>query len=471
MSDVSAQSAALRLPDPATAAQMRAHRFAITPPGSKSLTNRALLLAALADGQSILRGALLDADDAKVMLRAVGQLGAAVDITAGDQLHISGCAGEFTPVRQGMATELALGNAGTATRFLAAACALLLQDQAEVIIDGDARMRQRPISELVAALCELGAYVTYEQQTGFPPLRIIGRGPASEHVGLQFGTTASSQFISAVLLCGAAIHSGVSTLFTGPITSESYIDMTLGLLTRLGAHVIDERPERITVSPGSFASFDLTIEPDASGATYALAAAALQPGCIGTIRGLPIDPDRSLQGDAGFVSVLRAAGAQCAGDDTHIAVTGPEQLLPFDLDFALMPDTVMTAAVLAACAVPTAANPLAESILRGVQTLRVKETDRLVAITQELAKVGCRCEVQSEADGSETLRIFPALARVQPAKAITFETYNDHRIAMSCALFSLWYSSISIANPGCASKTYPNFWQHFAAMHAGGGPS
>ncbi len=476
----------LQLPEPK--AHPRTVR-SVRPPGSKSLTNRALLLAALGTGETSLRGALAEADDAKVMLAALAQLGAVVRTTSQGALSVTGVGGCWRIAGSiaggaaggvaGGAVEINLNNAGTATRFLAAACAVLTPKGVCVVLDGDARMRQRPIGELVDALRSMHAgngwkvNVQYQGGVGVPPLVITGNGVPQGPLVASFGVTASSQFISAVLLLAPFIEGGVRIEFTGAITSETYIDMTVGLLRQLGCDVQDQRPRTLAVSrkAGSTALFTegmIDIEPDASGASYFLAAGALRPERPVMVAGLRTEGGTSLQGDSQFVRVLTAAGVQWqqGADGVHIG-GGQSTLCPFDLDFAGMPDTVMTAAVLAAFASPTPQNPGVVSRLTNVQTLRVKETDRIAALVTELAKLDVHVAVQEEKNGSETMLITPPCGGVlctPDAPPIIFETYHDHRMAMSLALVALRRPNVQINDPACVGKTYPGFWNDFASI-------
>ena len=449
----------------------------IRPPGSKSLTNRALLLAALGTGETVLRGALTNADDAKVMLAAIAHLGASVRTLADGSVAITGTAGCWR-VGESVA-HINLNNAGTATRFLAAACAVLLPKTARVMLDGDARMRLRPIGELVDALRAMRANdgwkvdVQYGGGAGVPPLVITGCGVPRGPLVASFGATASSQFISAVLLLAPFIDGGVQVKFTGAITSETYIDMTVGLLRQLGCEVADDRPRALTVSrqTGSAALFVggmMEVEPDASGASYFLAAGALRADGPVMVEGLRSEEGLSLQGDSQFVRVLTAAGAAWRQEAGGVVVGGGTGVLrPFDFDFAGMPDTVMTAAMMAAFASPIPQNPDAVSRFANVQTLRVKETDRVAALSIELGKVGVQVTVQGEADGSETMLITPPRGGVNCAHHVpdvVFETYHDHRMAMSLALVGLRRPNVVIDDPACVGKTYPSYWEDFGTM-------
>lgn len=480
------------LPDPLPITPIR-RPFDITvrPPGSKSLTNRALLLAALAEGTSTLRGALLDADDARVMIRALEQLGARIERVPctsgqatgdapdvpGQTLRIAGVSGRWR-IAPGSTVSLDLHNAGTATRFLTAAAMLAPAEEegnGGIVIDGDARMRERPIGELVDALRGMNVRIDYLGRPGFPPLlvhplRSLGSIPGT----VRFGMTTSSQFISAVLLVAPFLPKGLRVVMPRVPTSEPYIGMTVGLLTFVGLNrhpgdycsfddLEDPRTE-ITIRPHPLKGFEYDVEPDASGATYFEAAAALVPGARVTIAGLDLGPRGNLQGDTRFVRVLTEMGAMVervgTGRTAGIRITGPERLRPIDADLADMPDTAMTAAVLCCFAAPTPANPAATSTLRGLRTLRVKETDRLEALRTELTRLGARVEIFTDG-GDEGLRITPpdpAWPRRADAPPLVFETYKDHRMAMALALAGLRVPGVAIRDPGCVGKTYPAYW-------------
>lgn len=470
------------LPIPTISAGARPFDAVVRPPGSKSITNRALLLAALADGTSTLRGALTDADDARVMLRAVERLGAGVDSPAGAEtgaLRITGVKGRWR-IPPGQTVRLDLHNAGTATRFLTAA-ALLAPAGTSVVVDGDARMRERPIEELVRFLNNLTdphACAAYEGEPGFPPVRITPGHTAWVSGTLQvFGRTQSSQFISAILLLAPFLPHGLNYTFSTPdVTSRSYVEMTRGLLARVGVRLTaGARGEQIIhpVTP-SLPAFDLDVEPDASGATYFEAAGALVPGARVTIPGLDLGPRGSLQGDTRFVRVLTEMGARVervgVGKTAGLRITGADRLNPIDADLSDMPDTAMTAAVLCCFAGPTPDNPSATSTLRGLRTLRVKETDRLAALQTELTRFDARVEIVREGD-DEGLRITPPPSPSSGSRAtgavstVTFDTYNDHRMAMALALIGLRVPGVRINNPACVAKTYPGYWKDLAALY------
>jgi len=446
----------------------------IRPPGSKSLTNRALLLAALATGTSTLRDPLTDADDAQVMLRAIAALGAAVDQSTPGLLRITGVASRWS-IPSGQSITLDLHNAGTATRFLAAA-ALLAPPGTSITIDGHPRMRQRPIAELTAALRTLNARIHHPLSQDCPPVTITPPTPAeippTTTPTVEFGTTASSQFISALLLTAPFLPAGLRLTVRGQLTSPDYIAMTLHLLRRVGVILHQSSSAGLSldiiIPPQPVPAFDLAIEPDASGATYFQAAAALIPGSTTRLLGLPADPARSLQGDARFTAFLSALGTICTGDDFHQLITGHSPLRGLDFDLANMPDTAMTAAVLAAFA----SGP---TTLRGLRTLRVKETDRLAALQTELTKLGHHIEIlrstQPNGEGGllllpdESLRITPSPAALNITTPVAFDTYDDHRMAMALALVGLRRPNVIINDPACVRKTYPTFWLHLRTLY------
>lgn len=437
----------------------RAFDVTIRPPGSKSLTNRALLMAALAEGESLLRGALSEADDAMVMCRALESLGAEIELGHNGVVRIVGVAGTWRP-RTANAV-LNLNNAGTATRFLTAA-ALLGPEGASITIDGNARMRERPIGELVSAINAFTQQPCAEfvGRSGFPPVRITSPRRSDIHQGPHvFGRTSSSQFISAMMLIAPFLPQGLQIEFaTDDVTSRSYIDMTAGLMRRLGLHAHTPDPRRIVIDPASdgLPPFQLDIEPDASGATYFEAAAAMTPNSRVVIEGLDVGPRGSLQGDAQFIRVLSAAGAGIERTGKGLRVSGISILRGIDENLRDMPDTAMTAAVMAA-----AAPEGTTSTLHGLRTLRVKETDRLSALVTELGKVGATMKIVS-AGGDESLHITSGLRH---SDCVEFETYDDHRMAMSLSLFGLTRPGVFIRDPVCVRKTYPGFFADLALLY------
>lgn len=415
---------------------------AIRPPGSKSLTNRALLMAALADGESVIRYPLLEADDARVMVAALRTLGVGVEIDGDGTAWVRGCGGRL----KGNCT-LNLNNAGTATRFLTAAACLA---DGPVVLDGNARMRQRPIGELRAMLRNLGVQVDELGHAGCVPLRVI---PASVQGGvMDVGSMLSSQFVSAVMMVSPYFKLGLEMRFTEAVTSPAYIEMTARLMRETGYAVVEGScaERRVRVAAGLPRAIAYDVEADASGATYFLGAAAVAHGSRCAIEGMPTD---SLQGDAAFAGVLDRMRAGAGG------------LRGVEADLSLMPDTAMTLAAVACFAEGT-------TTIRGLRTLRVKETDRIAAIVTELAKVGVAVEVFSYTaeDGAadEGVRITPPPAGIHcsaKAPTVVFETYDDHRMAMSLALIGLRRPNVVIRDPGCVAKTYPGFWRDWALLY------
>ena len=420
----------------------------IRPPGSKSLTNRLLLLAALAPGISTIRNPLLEADDARRMLDAIESLGAEVH-PENDGVRIHGVAGRWRTTAE---TTLKLNNAGTATRFLAAAA--LCADH-PLIIDGNERMRRRPIGELADLLTTLGARVEYLGAPGCPPVRItppVG-GPKTDT--LTATTTRSSQFISALLLVAPFLAGGLTLRLSGTVTSASYVRMTVALLEQLNVTVrTSENLRVIRVLPG-LEAFDVDVEPDASGATYFWAAGALIPGASVRVNGLKAG---SLQGDSSFAALLARMGASVALAEGSIAVHGPDRLGPILADMSDMPDAAMTLAVCAAFAEGT-------SIIRGVRTLRDKECDRIAALQSELGKIGVVVEADVRGD-PDVLTVTPPPGGIAACgDPVVFETFDDHRMAMSLSLFGLRRTGVSIRDPGCVAKTYPGFFADLAMLY------
>lgn len=442
------------LPDPLEIPVMvggEPREVVIRPPGSKSLTNRALLLAALARGESTLRRPLLDADDAQRMLTAIAALGARWSIDQSD-IRIHGVSGEWKP--RDAEVRLDIGNAGTAARFLAAAAML---SPMPVVIDGDARMRERPIGELIDLLRQLGATTTYLGREGCPPVRITAPMKPTSVGELHIPTTRSSQFISALLMVSAWMPGGLAVHLHGLVTSESYIAMTVGLMRHVGVRVdVLDQGRTIVVDQvvSDLAGFEYDVEPDASGAGYFWAAGALCPHLRVGVPGLA---GKSLQADVGVAEILHRAGAERTTEGGVMWIKGGG-IAPMDEDLSDMPDAAMTLAAVAAFADGT-------SRFRGVRTLRDKETDRLEAMRMELAKIGVVVRVSPDGD---SITITPPALGVDvssTAQAVRFDTYNDHRMAMSLALIGLRRPNVWINDPACVRKTYPGFWGDFAKLH------
>ncbi|MEM7754593.1 MAG: 3-phosphoshikimate 1-carboxyvinyltransferase [Planctomycetota bacterium] len=431
-------------------------RAVVRPPGSKSLTNRAFLLAGLAPGESVLRHPLLEADDAQRMMAALTALGC--EVTPGaSEVRVRGVGGKWNVGPEGVTVNL--NNAGTATRFL---CAAALASPGPITIDGNARMRQRPIGELTELLESVGATIEHTMDPGCPPVRITPPAGGVRPDGpLEIGQTQSSQFISALLLVAPFLPAGLTLRLVGDITSSSYVRMTVNLLEKLGANIRTAEDLRvIRIMPG-FDAFEYDVEPDASGATYFWAAGALLPNSQVGVRGLT---ETSFQGDAHFHELLGRMGARISetSDDTGDTVFchGPGQLRPVMADMADMPDATMTLAACCAFAPGT-------SILRGVRTLRVKETDRIAALRIELAKLGVTVTENLHGD-DDVMSIDPPEGGIDcspDCPPVHFDTYDDHRMAMSMALIGLRRPNVFINDPACVAKTYPTYFGDLAKLY------
>jgi 3-phosphoshikimate 1-carboxyvinyltransferase len=429
------------LPDQIHVSPLRPFEVTLRPPGSKSLTNRALLLASLADGESTIRRPLL-ADDTQRMLEALRALGFGVEVVeGGEALRVAGTGGTIPADR----ADLHLGNAGTAMRPLTAACCL---GRGQYTLDGIARMRQRPIGELVEPLNQIGGRVTYLGEAGFPPLKIAAHGLVGGRVKMR--PTLSSQFITALAMVAPCCEHGLTIDFQGPITSRPYVELTLGLMKRFGVRgelINTNGGAQLAVRSGTYRPIDYDVEPDASNATYLLAAAAIVPDSRCTVEGLG---RRSLQGDTGFADVLERMGARVTRGDHAITVASPAagRLAGIDIDLNHMPDAAMTLATIAAVAEgPTT--------IRNVGNWRVKETDRMAAMQAELSKLGATVQI----DGDDITITPPPGHRLRPA---AIDTYDDHRMAMSFAILGLPPESpgVTINDPRCVEKTFPDFFAY-----------
>jgi 3-phosphoshikimate 1-carboxyvinyltransferase len=416
-------------------------------PGSKSISNRTLLLAALAEGTTAVRG-LLDSDDTRVMLEALRQLGVAIVPGAQPgEWSVTGAPAGF-PVKE---ASIFLGNAGTAFRSLAAVLAL---GEGRYRLHGVARMHERPIGDLVDALRQAGARIDYEGGEGYPPLAIWPRDRAGGAT-VRVGGEVSSQYLTGLLLALGATGGGVRVEVAGELISRPYVEMTLALMERFGVRVSREGWQAFTVpagaryrSPGA-----IDVEGDASSASYFLAAGLLGGGPLrveGVGRG-------ALQGDVRFTEVIEAMGGRVAWGDGWIEVTGRPPLAPLDMDLNAIPDAAMTAAVLALFAT-------GPSRLRNIASWRVKETDRLAAMATELRKLGAAVE-----EGADYLAITPPRGFVRGEQArerVAIDTYDDHRMAMCFALAAFGPVPIRINDPGCVSKTFPDFFDAWSRVVA-----
>lgn len=408
-------------------------------PGSKSITNRALLVAALADGQSELRGAL-HSDDTLYMAEALNALGIKVESDeAGSIFRVSGGGGTF-PARE---ADLFVGNSGTTMRFLTAALPL---GHGRYRIDGVPRMRLRPIAPLIAALNDLGAQARSELDTGCPPVVVQADGlPGGK---TRMAGDLSSQYFSALLLSAPYAREGVAVEVLGDLVSKPYLPMTTDVMAAFGvaADLDTTNWSRLGVRPGQrYTGRVYDVEPDASNASYFFAAAAVTGGRV-RVNGLG---SSSTQGDLGFVEVLRAMGAEVEIGETFTQVQGPANgdLRGVDLDLGPISDTAQTLAAIA----PFASGP---TTIRGVAHARLKETDRVAALANELRRLGQ--EVDEFPDG---LHITP-----RPIVPADIETYDDHRMAMSFAIAALRAPGIRLRDPGCVAKTFPGFFETLDAV-------
>ncbi|HEY8450063.1 MAG TPA: 3-phosphoshikimate 1-carboxyvinyltransferase [Bacillota bacterium] len=434
MTDVWAKPGRVRLRGPAAPPDVT-----VAVPGSKSLTNRALLLAALAEGESRLEGVLW-ADDTRHMRACLERLGVAMaDGPGSDAVTVGGVGGRWRPTDD----VLFVGNAGTAARFLTAALALSSHGYR---LDGDPRMRQRPIRPLLMALQQLGALAVDELGTGAPPVRVRGPLLGGEAV---LEASASSQFVSALLMVLPLVPRPSRLRLVGEVPARPYVAMTLALMRAFGVAGVTAEPGLFTVEGGArYTARTYRVEPDASSASYFFAAAALTGGRV-TVVGMGRD---TLQGDAGFVEVLAAMGCRVERGETATTVSAPPdgRLRAVSVDLNAMSDMTPTLAALA---------PFADGPVRidNVGHIRVQESDRLHALATELARLGIR--VEERADG---LTIYPG--RPRPALV---QTYNDHRLAMAFSVLALRAPGVEIADPGCVAKTFPDFYQRLAQLGVG----
>ena len=412
----------------------------VRPPGSKSITNRALICAALARGTSTLEGALF-AEDTEAMVRCLSALGARIQAEESAQrLTVHGTRG----VPQVDGAVLDAGLSGTTSRFIAPVAAL---GQSTVVLDGAAPLRLRPMGEMFDALRALGCVLVPLGEPGFLPVQIEARGLAGGPMELRGDV--SSQFLSGLLLAAPEMDAGLQVEMVSDLVSKPYVEMTLKVMQAFGAHTTQEDFRRLSVEPTGYRAVnEFVIEPDASAASYFFAAAALLGGSV-TIHGLGTN---SLQGDLRFVDVLERMGAQVTRTATSTQVVGTGQLHGIEVDMAEISDTAQTLAAIA---------PFADSPTRvtGIGFIRAKETDRIAAVVTELQRLGI--SAVEEPDG---FLIHPGVPKPGVVK-----TYQDHRMAMSFALVGLRSAGIQIADPACVAKTYPNFWNDLETLRGSDG--
>ncbi|WP_445766621.1 3-phosphoshikimate 1-carboxyvinyltransferase [Rheinheimera sp.] len=406
-------------------------------PGSKSISNRVLLLAALAEGTTHITN-LLDSDDIKHMLNALTALG--INYTLSDcrtKCEVHGIGGLFNHPQ---ALTMFLGNAGTAMRPLTAA---LAASNVDVTLTGEPRMYERPIGHLVDALRQWQADIRYIGSEDFPPLQI--KGKPLQGGNMQIDGSISSQFLTAVLMVAPLLKGDSQIDIIGELVSKPYIDITLALMQRFGVTVQNHDYKRFSIkgnqlyrSPGQW-----LVEGDASSASYFLAAAAIKGGSI-KVTGIG---KHAVQGDIHFADALQAMGADVEWGDDYIMVTR-NTLTGIDRDYNAIPDAAMTIAT-------TALFASGPTVIRNVYNWRVKETDRLAAMATELRKVGAEVE-----EGEDYLKITPP----QQLTHASIATYNDHRMAMCFSLVALSDSAVTIEDPDCTAKTFPGYFTTFARL-------
>jgi 3-phosphoshikimate 1-carboxyvinyltransferase len=417
----------------------------VTLPGSKSISNRTLLLAALARGETTVRG-LLDADDVDRMLDALGTLGIRVERSGAARDFVVHGRGGAIPVET---ARLFLGNAGTAFRPLTAALALA---GGHYELSGVARMHERPIGDLVDALNALGADVRYLGRPGFPPLAIgpgrAGRAGTPERIAVRGNV--SSQFTSALLMALPLVTARGGRTVTldvvGELISKPYVAITINLMDRFGVKVEELGGQSFRIPAGAcYASpGSIRVEGDASAASYFLAAGAIAGGPV-RVTGVG---RQSIQGDVAFADALARMGAAVTRGEDWIEARAGTGLAGISIDCVAIPDAAMTLAVVALFA-------RGPTTLTGIASWRVKETDRIAAMAAELRKLGAKVDA-----GADRLTVFPP-ERLTPA---TIETYDDHRIAMCFSLATFGGVAVRIVDPGCVRKTFPDYFAAFRSV-------
>lgn len=406
-------------------------------PGSKSISNRVLLLASLAKGTTTI-DSLLESDDTQRMLEALTLLGVSISTNEHGQLTVVGQAGTF----KNQQANLFLGNAGTAFRPLTAALAILGGDYN---LDGVSRMRERPIKDLVDALRLAGANIDYLGSEGYPPIKINSFN-ASAHKKIPIKGSVSSQFLTALLMALPLTGESYEIEVQGELISKPYIEITLNLMAKFGVIVQNDHFQKFTIAENStyHSPGQLIVEGDASSASYFLAAGVLsaQP-----VRVMGVGKN-SIQGDVAFADALEKIGGTITWGENYIEATRDPKtpIVAFDMDLNHIPDAAMTLAIVALAAQGT-------STIRNIASWRVKETDRISAMATELRKLGAKVE-----EGQDFIQITPPLIL---NKDIAVDTYDDHRMAMCFALVSLLNTPVIINDPTCVNKTFPTFFDVF----------
>jgi 3-phosphoshikimate 1-carboxyvinyltransferase len=412
----------------------------LTVPGSKSLTNRALIVSALAYGTSVLEGSLV-AEDSEVMIRALDELGIPVQ-TEGTSFSVHGQGGRIPVPR----ASLDLVLSGTSIRFLTALVAL---GHGKYTLDGNARMRQRPIEDLLDALGQLGVKAKSRLGTGCPPVMVEASGISGGEAVIAGDR--SSQYLSAILMVAPYAEAPIEIRCSGELQSKPFIDMTVELMNEFGVQIVRDGYKWFRTLPGRYRSRNYLVEGDAMSAGYFWAAAAVTGGRV-KVKNVGRD---ALQGDKRIVNVLESMGCGVRWSATSCELLGPPQgvLRGGTFDLNDMPDQALTLAVLSLFAD-------APVRIENVSNMRIKETDRLSALATELAKFGVR--VDEDVDG---LTVYPLSSLSNPStKAVEIDTYGDHRMAMAFAVASLRLPNVTIRDPACVAKTYPTFFDDWAAL-------
>ncbi|MGF1720295.1 3-phosphoshikimate 1-carboxyvinyltransferase [Vibrio kyushuensis] len=406
-------------------------------PGSKSISNRALILASLAEGTTQLTN-LLDSDDTRHMLKALAKFGVSYELSQDNTACIINGLGR--PFTSPVPTEVFLGNSGTSMRSLAG---ILCLGDGEFTLTGDMRMKERPIGHLVDALCEAGANIKYLENPQYPPLKIMGGALPGGDISID--GTISSQFLTAILMTLPLAMKDSRIDVVGDLVSKPYIDITLEMMKKFGVEVENHHYQYFKIkgrqkyqSPTKF-----HIEGDASSASYFLAAAAIKGGEV-TVTGIG---KHSIQGDIQFADALEKMGANIEWGENYITCRH-NTLVGIDMDYNHIPDAAMSIAIIALFAKGT-------TVIRNIYNWRVKETDRLAAITTELRKVGAEVE-----EGHDYIIVQP----LRTLKHASIDTYDDHRIAMCFSLIALGGTAVTINDPKCTSKTFPDYFQKFKGL-------
>lgn len=416
-------------------------RATVDLPGSKSLTNRALLLASFCDGEVCLDNVLFS-EDGRSFLSCLQQLGFQLQIDAvGRRVKVCGNAGQIPK----KIAEINVGSAGTTARFLTAALAL---SGGEYLIDASEQMKSRPMKPLLQSLSSLGVKFTYLDKEFSLPYRM--NGVKVDQKVLTVNAESSSQFLSALLLAGGANREGLTIETTSEVTAKPFVEMTLRMMKEFGVTVINEDFKRFVIQPGqSYCARDFSIEPDLSNACYFWSAALLTGGEV-TVRKANYN---SLQGDIRFLRVLEQMGARVEENAEGITVCGSTggKIRGIEADLSDMPDQVLTLAAIA----PFAETPV---LIKNIEIIRHHESDRLEVILAELKRMGIQVEYVPSIKG---LRILPGVVH-----ATQIHTYGDHRVAMAFSLAGLRVGGMEIMNPGCVAKTFPEYFEVFEQLYS-----